>query len=315
MKNVKMKYIVFICLLVAALSAVAQDIKLPLEIKRGHLSSVWTLDEGVETRVFLESAFPKIVFDETFVNEKLRPLGLHITEAPENVKIRLWGDQEPHKVTYLIEDSLCMNGRKLAIDALVMDFSKKPSWSGYDMVFPVSDLEGRIELNIREAYMRVLDDTDISLKGFTAYEMSYSEDTKGLYFDATMTCYDAKGGKEELSGRFLFDLGSGSAFVVNKNRPEVTDFVERTRRMWLDPSKYKPMPHLDLTVIRPEKIQVKNIEVEGSFVAAMKIASTANSDPYVGIIGNRFFEMVIILFDFENNKVYIKSNSSQVKVR
>ena len=309
------KYIILVCLLVNVLNTTAQQMKLPLEIKKGHLSSVWTVNEGVETRVFLESAFPKVVFDETFVNEKLRPLGVHITEAPEGVKVQMWGEQDPHKVTYLIEDSLWMNGRKLAIDALVMDFSKKPSWSGYDMVFPVADLQGRIELNIKGGYMRVLDDADISPKDFTVYDMSYSEGTKGLYFDATMTCYDAEGRTEALSGRFLFDLGSGSAFVVNKNRTEVMDFVNRTERMWLDPSKYKPIPHLDLTVIHPKKIQVKNIEVEGSFVAAMKIASTANSDPYVCIIGNRFFEMGIILFDFENNKVYIKPNSSQVKIR
>jgi len=291
-------------------SANAQEGKLPLEMENGHLFSQWIINDSIEARVFVESGFPKIVINEAFA----RRLGLELIPAPDSTRIRLWSSPSPYPVPYLIQDSLTVNGRKLAIDALVVDYSAIPSWDGRDMVFPIVDLGGKVELNIKEKYMKVLPHMVNVFPGHSSFDVTTDEWTRGIYLNTTLTCYDATGTNEELSGNFLFDLGAGNMFFINKNRSEGADFTRQADRMLLDPSTYPKNPRTELEIIKPEKILFCGFEIPGAAIPSMKIHSSRASDQYVGIAGNPFFRNFVVVFDFENNKFYLKPHSGIIKM-
>jgi len=286
----------------------AQSITLSLENKGGMCSN-WVLGENIEARVALETGMPAILIDETFMKENLQSLGLEITEVTDGLKYKPWGDKEGYKINYRVKGVLKINGKDYEIEAFAYDFSNGGSSRDKDMVFPIANLKSKVELNVAKNYMRVFDEIDFKVRKFTQCDAVYDELTKGLYAQTDLVCYDSDGGKKKLVGNFLFDLGSGSAFVVNKNKPEVLDFIASCKSMKLHPSRYAPMaPHLELEVFTPEKIRFNGMNVKGSFFSAMKINSTKSSDRYVGIVGNRFFERYIVIFDFDDNKVYFKPN-------
>ena len=306
----------FLTLLICFYSVlIAQETKLPLEIRGSHLFSHWKLNDTIDVRVFLETGFPRIVFSEKFAKEHLRGM-VDMVEAPENSFITLWNnDGQKIKVTYLIKDSLILNGEKLKIDALVADVKNQKSWEGRDMVFPLCDLNGRIELNIKDKYMKILGRNELPPADCFTYDLMFDNRTRGLYMTTTMQIYDAFGGKEELKGNFLLDLGAGGSFFLNKNRTEVTEFVSRSDRMMLkDTTQFKQNPRTELSIIMPEQMKIDNIEIKESFIAAMKITSSNTSDNYVGIIGTPFFANFIVIFDFENTKFYLKPHSDKVKI-
>lgn len=87
-------------------------------MKSGHLNSVWQLNDSIKTKVFLETGFPKIVISEAFAKNRLQSL-VQMEKASEDAYIALWGNNNKIKVSYLINDSLEINGKKEKIDALI----------------------------------------------------------------------------------------------------------------------------------------------------------------------------------------------------
>lgn len=81
-----------------------------------------------------------------------------------------------------------------------------------------------------------------------------------------------------------------------------------------DTAKFKPNPRNELTIIMPDKIQLENITLKNFFIVAMKMFKSDKSSHYVGMIGNPFFANFIVIFDFKNNKVYMKPNSDIVEI-
>jgi len=66
----------------------------------------------------------------------------------------------------------------------------------------------------------------------------------------------------------------------------------------------------EISIIIPDKIVIQNITIKKSYIATMKY----NSKKYIGTIGNSFFKEFIIIFDYDNNKLYLKPNSENVKI-
>ncbi|MFA8435453.1 MAG: hypothetical protein ACEPOZ_13115 [Marinifilaceae bacterium] len=303
--------LVFLTCFVNALPA--QEITLPLEMKGSHLSSQWQLNSSIGANVFLETGFPKVVFNEIFVKEHLIELNVKMVEAPENKNISLWGGNRKYKVSYLINDTITINGKRVEMDALVVDFTPIKAWKNYDIIYPILDLKGRIEINIKDRYMKILDSASNLPEGFHSYKVNKDKDTKGLYLSTNLRVYDTLGGKEELSGNFLLDLGAGNAFMLNKNRQEVLTFVQQTDRMHLKDSTRIPSPgKRNLSIIMPQRIEIDNIEIKGTFIPALKFFASKKSNKYVGCIGNKFFRNFVLIFDFENSTIYLKPNTDRI---
>jgi len=291
-----------------------QEIKLPLEMKSGHLCSEWQLNDSVKAKVFLETGFPKIVISKLFAQNNLSDL--KIEEASEGATIALWGNQSKIKVSYLIKDTVKTNGKSIVFDALVADFSSIKSWKDYDIIFPLRDLSETIEINLIDNYIIVDKDLKKPNPEFIKFEAKTDEKTKGLYINTTLQVYDTSNTKEELKGNFLLDLGAPNAIFVNRNLPEVEEFVKSSDRLLLkDTTKFRPNPKTKLAIIMPDKLEIGNICLRNNFVVAMKMFKSDKSNKYVGMIGNKFFINFNMIFNFKNNEVYMKPHSENVKIK
>ncbi len=290
---------------------IAQEIKLPLLFEYGHLFSDWKLNDSISTKVMLETGFPKIVINESFANKHLKQI-VDMKKAPPNTQIALWGG-EKNKVSYIIKDTLIFNGKKYIIDALVSDFSSNKSWKNRDMVFPLCDLSGITTINIKDNYM-IVDNYTENFSGYLQFNVKYDKGTKGLYFESNLSIFDSLQTKETLRGRFLLDLGAPNAFFVNRNSNKVELFIKKSDRMILkDTNKFTPNHRVNLAIIKPNKINIKNIILSNEYIVALKLFGK-QSDKYVGIIGNHFFENFITAFDFDNKKLYLKPNSDKITI-
>lgn len=292
----------------------AQEVRLPLEVKSGHLISEWQLNDSIQTKVMLETGFPKILISETYALKHLKGL-VKFEKAPENTAVRMWGNTSKTKVSYLIKDTLHLFGQNIVIDAFVADVSNIKSWKNQDILFPLKDLPGITEININAKYMIVDKKPEELSENCESYEVGFDKNVKGPFFTNTLTVYDSLGSEEKLKGNFLLDLGAPNALFVNRDIEEVEDFVTRSDRMMLkDTTKFKPNPRTKLGIIMPNEFYVGNISCKGEYIVAMKMFG-GKSGKYCGIIGNRFFSHFVVAFDFENNKVYLKPNSNKVEIK
>lgn len=311
--NTKSIFLVSSFLLFIWTSLFGQEVKLPLEMKSGHLYSEWQLKDSVAAKVFLETGFPKIVISQMFAQNNLSEL--QTEEAPKGANIALWGSQTKIKILHFIKDTVAVNGKLKFFDALVADFSAVQSWKDYDIIYPIRDLNGPIELNIKESYMIVEKDLENLSSDFMKFKTKSDEKTKGLYINTVLAVYDSLNTKEELKGDFLLDLGAPNAIFINRNRPEVEKFVINSDRFLLkDTTKFKPNLKIKLAIIMPEKLNIGGVLLKHNFVVAMEMFKSKTSGKYVGMIGNKFFMDFDMIFDFKNNEVYMKSNSKNTNI-
>jgi len=310
-----MKTIIYTLIIILNLNSLfAQSEKIPLEKRKGHLYSEWKLNNTITAKIFLESGFPIIIFNEQFLQKHLNELALKLEIPSEDEFVSTWNNAKKTKIKYHINDTLIINRLPQIINAVVIDFSEIPSWKDYDIVYPIADLKGIIEINIKEKYMRILDTLNY-IKNFNVYKMKIDENTKGLYLNTELSVYDTLGGKEMIKGDFLFDLGAGNAFMLNKNLKKVQVFVEKSDRMILkDTTRINTKGKKELSIIIPDNIVLNNIRIQNSYVVAMKYNSTKASDKYIGLIGTSFFKEFITIFDYDNKKLYLKSNSKNIKI-
>ncbi len=309
-----MKNLLCIFLLLLPILSEVKSQKIPIGKKGGHLISIWTLNKDIKARVFLETGFPKIVFSESFVKNNSKTLGIELKTPEKDLHVGLWGTKDKYKVTYIIKDSIIVNGIQMEIDAVVIDTKNIKSWKERDIVFPLRDLNRRVEINIDKNYMQIMDDSETIPDEYIAYTANSDPATKALYFNTTLKVFDKNGKAEELSGNFQLDLGAANAIYVNKNLKQSADFVARCSRMTMkDMSNVSGPKEMNLSIITPNKLQIGNIELKGYYIVAMKYAQSKNSDKYSGNVGNAFFSNFSVIFDFNNEKIYFKPISKKVK--
>jgi len=312
--NKRVLFLLSTFLIIFWTSLSAQEVKLPLKLKSGHLNSVWQINDSIDAKVFLETGFPKIVVNESFAIKNLQAL-VQMEKASEDTYIALWGSKNKFKVSYVINDSLIVNGKKKRFDAFVVDLSTIKGWRDYDIIYPLRDLSGAVEINIKDNYMMVDKAVDNLSSDFIEFDAKADDRTKGLYISTSLQVYDTLNTKEELKGNFLLDLGAANAMFVNRNLPKVEEFVNKSDRIILkDTTKFRPNPRTKLAILMPNKIQVGNLILKKNFIVAMKMFKSKTSSQYVGMIGNKFFANFIVIFDFNSNKVYMKPNSDIVEV-
>ncbi len=288
--------------------------KIDIKKNGGHLISVWTLGKDIKARVFLETGFPKIVFDESYIKKHADALGVELKIPERDLHVGFWGSKGKHKVSYIIKDSITVNGIPMEIDAVVIDAKNIKSWKERDILFPLRDLNRRVEINIDGQYMRIMDDSELIGEDYIEYPAQSDPATKALYFNTKLKAFDKNGKAEELNGNFQLDLGAANAIYVNKNLEQSIDFVKNCDRMTMKDKSRISGPKMDLTIIMPEKVQIDNIELTDTYIVGMKYAQSRNSDKYSGNIGNGFFSNFSVIFDFNNERIYFKPLSDEVTI-
>lgn len=290
-----------------------QTNKLPLIMKNGHLYSEWEINQSIKVNVLLETGFPKVLIDKKFADKYLVN-EIKITKANDHATVATWGDSEKSDVIGYATGELILNGQKQYIDGLIIDFTKHKSWNESEMVFPIKDLNSLVKINVKGGYMEILDFQKSVFEGYNAYEMKYDNWTKGLSMKNDLEIFDSKGKSEKITGNFLFDLGAANAFYLNLNHSEVNLFVESSDRMVLkDTTRIKSKTKNQLSVIIPERLKFSNLEMSDVPVVALKMNASKSSNQYLGVIGNGFFEKLIVIFDFINQKMYWKLNSDSLE--
>lgn len=307
-------FVILLILFCIGKTGMAQN-KIPLTLQGSHLASTWTINDTINAQVFLESGFPKMVIHEKFAKEHFAHSAIHTTQAPEKAFVSLWSATEKYKILYFIEDTLTINGKKTAVHALVVDFTPIKAWRDYDIIFPVHDLNGCIEINITDGYMKVPEPLNNTPTGFFSYPAHHDEHTNGLYIQATLHATDTMGRTETLSGNFLMDLGAGNTFILNRNSPAVETFIAQADRMLLkDTTRFNAKGKKDLAIIIPHKITLENIELKKQIIPALRFSTAKLPHDFAGCIGNAFFKNFVVIFDFTRSIIYLKPQSDNVVI-
>lgn len=278
-----------------------------ITMAKGHLYSDWIFN-GVKGNVFLESAFPKVVFDESFIKKNNSSLKFDLKPAPDNMKIAFWGAKKTHKVSYIFSDSVVINGNKLWIDALVVDLAKVDNQKR-DIIFPIDLLNCGAEINIKKKYIKLFDPETYNTNNMTAYDISIDTSRRRrLYLIEGEIYACSKKDTATLKGNFLLDLGAGNTISVNKNNDLTSSFLKQAYKT------QSTTPHVvdagnltNVTVIMPDYLYFDKFLLPiHTFISAMTLQTYGN-DSFNAILGNHFFEHFIIAFDFVNNKFYLRS--------
>lgn len=310
-----MKRIIYILffLLLYAIKAETQELRIPIEKKGGHLFSQWIFNDSIKANVLLESGYPKAIFSQSFIEQNHAALNVKLQKPSKDIYVSFWSGNQKYKALYTINDSISINGAKLYIDGLVVNTDEIASWKNRDVLFPISDLQKRVALNIDSGYMRMLSDTEEIPDDYISFNVSKDEFTKALYLATTLIVYDANGNSEKVYGNFQLDLGAGNAFMLNKNQPNVAEFFTAADRMILkDTTQIQGPKNLDISIAMPSKIRFANIEVEEGIIVGLKYRGE-RSKLYTGSIGPSFFQKFIAIFDFENSKFYLKPKSDKIR--
>lgn len=296
-------FIIIITLICFSNQLISQEIKLPISNIAGHNISEWIIGDDIKARVMLESAYPIIVINEDFALKHLSDL-VELKPASKGLKLGTWQNNKTVPVSYVIKDSIKINGQNVFIEAMVADYSNNKIWKSRDIMFPIADLPGKTLLNINDGFMIMNFDGDLS--DFTAIETHYSEKVKGLDFQGNLKITDSLGTSEILHGKFIFDLGSPNALFINRKIDEVEEFIVRSDRFLIkDTSRFPQNPHLNMAVIAPKEYTINSLTVSESYVIARNLYG-GKSKGYTGIIGNGFFKKFIVVFDFKSNTIYFK---------
>ncbi|MCC8035450.1 MAG: hypothetical protein LIO77_05910 [Rikenellaceae bacterium] len=290
------------------LVTMARQSEYPIHLVGNHIYTRWTINENIQATVFLESAFPKIVFDEKFVRDNIDQLNVVLLDPGENAYIRMWIWPQAVKVSGIIRDTVSFNGKKIYVDALVADISDRPR----DIIFPVYCMPEPVELDISGETVKIGRPEEEYLRDFHAYPITLDSTFLSPYINSTLTVYDPDGDSESVSGDFLFDLGNSNALVLNRSHEKVPHFLEAADRMTVkDTTRFTPNPRIELGILWPEKFGIANMLVTDNYIPVMKLDGRHLF--FVGILGNRFFKNFIVVFD--SDSIYLKPVGPQVIIR
>ena len=302
----------FILLVLQATILYAQ--KFPIEWHRGHLLTHFTINAVTNAKVFLESGFSQLLIDKQFAEKHLKS-NPNLKFTTENSSVATWGTTKHIRTEGIVRGLITINGKEIWINGVLIDISEQPDWKGLDMVFPIKDFNQPVYINYQEHYLTLGIPQNEELKAFHCMLVDYDENTKGLYADGTLSIGNSPQKQEFLKGNFLFDLGASNPVYLNRNHPEVEAFLVRTQDFLLkDTSKIGTHSVSDLAVLLPKKMQLGKLEQTDGNIVVMRIPITPSNQRYVGMIGNQFLEHCIIIFDFENRKMYFKSVSDKFKI-
>lgn len=288
--------------------------KIPIELQNGHLLTNLKVNHTIDAKVFIESGFPKLLIDKRFAEKYLKS-NSSLKFSNEKSSVSTWGSTKRIQTDGIVQGMLTINGNETLVDGVIIDFSEDPSWKGLDMVFPIKDFNKPICINYPEQYLTFELPKSEELNKFYVLSVQYDENTKGLYANCSLTIRNGNQRKESINGNFLFDLGASNPVYLNRNQFQVEDFLTRTQDFILtDKNRIGTNQVHDLAVLLPEKLQLASLELTDDNLVAFRMSLAENNQKYLGMIGNHFLKHSIVIFDFENQKLYFKSINDALKI-
>jgi len=161
--------------------------------------------------------------------------------------------------------------------------------------------DGRIlEISYRDRYIRILEQEE--LENLSGYEhVRFTERGKRLLIPATATVQDKK-----IEGHYWIDTGLNGTLFFTCNIPAQYNLDISTARTGR--AKGIDRKASALNVLPADTVRIGN-----SFVTRREALFTGGAwsvfgenDMYIGLIGNQFFHDFSVIFDFRENKLYLK---------
>ena len=279
----------------------------PFELVNNKLVATWWLTDALPCRTFLESGFPRQVFDVKMV-ERLEEEGVSFTRREASRSgIETWGNNRTLDILYEVTGQLLVKGHPLEINALVANFSKRPDWRNYDLIFPIAELGDLISIDYPNQRLSVLDAATFDTTAYTRLPATPAQHVRGLYLTDTATLVAQDGTVHTITGNFLLDLGGGNALYLNRNLPAIDSLMRNEKGLLLDYKAYNVKRSKGMDIFFPQRLTVGPLTSADNVIVVMPMRNRKSTDRYVGMLGNPFFAGYEVVYDFVGAGIYCRT--------
>lgn len=298
----------FLLLVASGMQLQAQSDPITIRKDKGnHLHAWMVLQQKQMVRVMLESGIPFPILDSTFVFNKLEKLGFKL--VPSSISMNLNGNKL--RCFYEINDTVYLNNHYYKGKTLVANLSPV----GIEMMYPIqtfvngTDSESCIlEMDIEKESIRFLTRKELQAKKaeYHLFKMEKIEPGNLYVISSSLSVQDTTGQTSSLEGRFLLDLGNSMFLFLLEKNPKTREFLKtsvvKPQRGYSPDGKPSPMQ----VMVIPEGQFDKEINFSNVLVGVTPFLRM-NCE---GILGVKFFEQFPVIFDFGDQRFYLKKKAA-----
>lgn len=299
----KFFFFLFSLFLCEVLNAQSDTIRL-VKMNSGHLAAYIKLQNSIDAKIMLESGIPFPILDSIFVFRNKENMNIQID--PSEISMNFNGRKL--RCYHQTSDTIFVNHQMRTGTTLIADLSSR----GIDMMYPIQAFVNPIdfascivELDIQRKFMRYISGRELSSieSQYEKFDMDNDELGKMYSFNSKFSVRDSTGRETVLDGRFIPDLGNVMFLALFENHSDVSDFIRCTNIQLQQGYNKKGMP-----------LPVKVMPVYESVLGDKEMFSniTIITTPFYtqlksdGFLGLDFLKHFNVVFDFSNNKFYLK---------
>lgn len=266
----------------------------------GHYTLPIVFNEQTKAEALLESGIHAMLIDSAFAFNYLNHLNLELTPCTKQI-MNLGGTK--YRISHRAQVELQINPSVIFKGELFLlaDFHQT-----YEVALPIQKIyhaKGKrcINLDLRNNAIHVLASCDAPKTKWDTFNINTNTYlnmpaiTSELNFKHPK--YDAT-----LKGNFNLDLGNASLLFIFNQSKAVQDFLNSQTNIEMQKG-YDKKGNLIAQAFLPKTLNLGNISIDNPVVAITKFLPKFTTD---GCFGIKFFEKKEVIFDFDNNKLYIK---------
>lgn len=268
---------------------------------------------GVKSKVVFSTYVRSFLYDD-FVDKNHSALGV---EIEENEVTRTNKNGEEYFYTErFINEPIKLDDVEIASRINIRERGDVKRQIKVDGVFNVDLLGDIVMLDYRKGEMSILDNFKAD-EEFFSYDLDYSE----KYGMRVVTLPFQVAGKATMyrsTARFIVDIASLNGIVLNRNNEAVKNYISIIEKDDIKLSEdrfYSYDPTLDIEVLHSQRIIIDEFvlnDIKNIICYKPKSDNTEYYSQYDGILGAAFFKNFTVVFDFKNNKLYLKPTSVHV---
>ena len=273
---------------------------LPLTYFKGHFYISTTIQDSIPVRIALESGIPYPLIDRSFVEEHPSAFAPDSLKKPLGFRMALGTRYEARAK---LAPGLCVGPMRTLSRCYAVDLGTQ----AYDMILPLqtvvtdtTDRPGIFAIDLRRGELHVEPALPDTTAGWCVSALERDEKS-GMYLMRGRLSLTNDAGRTYGEERSLVvDLGNANLLALFYARPEVRDFVRRSRTGIRDGYTssgqrvrvLQPAATIFFDAWRFEERSIVLIDRE------MKV-------PGDGFLGTRFFEPFSVILDFRGGRMWV----------
>lgn len=271
----------------------------------GHYTFSAKINDGIEATFFLESAIHILLIDSLFAFNNQESLNLEFIKNAHNQKMNLGGKKYniTHKAKGIVNIS---NNTSYQGEIFLLSNYK----STHEIAIPIQKLytnsnheRSIVKVDLANGILQI-----ISHEQLTAEKHKYVKEKMNFdnYLNMPAIKTDLKiidkGKTRTLNGNFNLDLGNGSLLYLCKQNKSVQEFLKANADIKLRYG-FNKKREIIAKVIVPKKCILCNLKFKNGIIGITNALPLFTTE---GLIGIKFFEKTIAIFDFSKSDFYIK---------